>query len=114
MYFKENLGIKRRVDLETLRVEAIVTEITLHLKKIFYVGLYRPHGTSDDFVLFMQYLELLLDYMLLELLLDYILDEKHHCIIFTGDFNCRSQQWWQATLKKKRVLPLMNSSKIII
>ena len=21
-------------------------------------------------------------------------DEKPHCIIFIGDFNCRSQQWW--------------------
>ena len=40
--------------------------------------------SSDDFVLFMQRLELLLDYMR---------DEKPHCIIFTGDFNCRSQQW---------------------
>ena len=41
--------------------------------------------SSDGFVLFMQRLELLLDY---------IRDEKPHCIIFTGDFNCRSQQWW--------------------
>ena len=35
MYFKENLPIKRRVDLETLCAEGIVTEITLHRKKIF-------------------------------------------------------------------------------
>ena len=35
MYFKENLPIKRRVDLETLCAEGIVTEITLHRKNIF-------------------------------------------------------------------------------
>ena len=35
MYFKENLPIKRCVDLETLCAEGIVTEITLHRKKIF-------------------------------------------------------------------------------
>ena len=28
----------------------------------------------------------------LELLLDYMRDEKPHCVIFTCDFNCRSQQ----------------------
>ena len=86
MYFKENLPIKRRVDLETLCAEGIVTGITLHRKKIFFFGLYRPHGmSSDDFVLFMQRLELFLDYMR---------DEKPNCITFTCDFNCRSQRWW--------------------
>ena len=44
MYFEENLPIKRRVHLETLCAERIVTEITLHCKKIFFLGLYRPHG----------------------------------------------------------------------
>ena len=54
MYFKENLPIKRRVDLETLCAEEIVTEIALHRKKLFFMGLYRPHGmSSDDCVLFM-------------------------------------------------------------
>ena len=33
--YKENLPIKRRVDLETLCVEGMVTEITLHPKKYF-------------------------------------------------------------------------------
>ena len=93
MYFKENLPRKRRVDLETLCAEGIVTEITLHLKKVFFVGLYRPHDmSSDDFVLFMQCFELLLDYMR---------DEKPHCIIFTGDFNCRSQQWWPGDIENE-------------
>ena len=96
--FKENLPIKRRADLETLCVEGIVTEITLRHKKIFFVGLYRPHGmSSDDFVLFMQRLELLLDYMR---------DEKPHCIIFTGDFNCRSQQWWPGDIENEEGVAL--------
>ena len=69
MYFKENLPIKTRVDLKTLCAEGIVTEITLHLKTIFFVGLYRPHGmSSDNFVLFMQRLESLLDYRPISLL----------------------------------------------
>ena len=98
IYFKENLLIKRCVDLETLCAEGIVTEITLHHKKIFFVGLYRSHGmSSDDFVLFIQCLELLLDYMH---------DEKPHCIIFTGDFNCRSQQWWPVNIENEEGVAL--------
>ena len=85
--------MKRRVDLETFCAEGIVTEITLHCKKSIFVGLYCPHGMpSDDFVLFMQRLELLLEYMP---------DKKPHCIIFTGDFNYRSQQWWPGDNKNE-------------
>ena len=47
--------------------------------------------SSDDFVLFIQRLELLLDY---------ILDEKPHCVIFSSDFNCRSQQWWHGDIRE--------------
>ena len=36
MYFKENLPIKRRVDLEKLCAEGVVTEITLDHEKIFF------------------------------------------------------------------------------
>ena len=28
-------------------------------------------------------------------------DEKPHCIIFTGDFNCRSQQWWPGDIENE-------------
>ena len=38
MYFKENLPIKRRVDLETSCAEGIVAKVTLHRKKIFFCG----------------------------------------------------------------------------
>ena len=53
--------------------------------------------SSDDFVLFMQRLELLLDYMR---------DEKPYCIIFTGDFNCRSQQWWPGHIENEEGVAL--------
>ena len=106
MYFKENLPIKRCVDLETLCAEGIVIAITLHCKKkILWAFIVHMACHHMNFVLFMQCLELLLDYMH---------DENAHCIIFTVDFNCRSQQWCLVTLKTRRVLPLMNSLKAII
>ena len=53
--------------------------------------------SSDNFVLFMQRLELLLDYMG---------DEKLHCIIFTGDFNSRNQQWWPGDIENEEGVAL--------
>ena len=52
MYFKENLPIKRPVDLETLCAEGIATEITLHRKKIFFVGFYRLHGCHQTILFY--------------------------------------------------------------
>ena len=86
VYYKENLPIKRRSDLEMLLTEGIVTETVLGRKKFFFVAVYRPHHMSaDDFEMFVQRIELLTDYMR---------DEKPHCIIFAGDFNSRCKQWW--------------------
>ena len=33
-------------------------------------------------------------------------DEKPHCIIFTGDFNCRSQQWWPGDIENEEGVAL--------
>ena len=30
----------------------------------------------------------------LQWVLDNIRNERPHCILFTGDFNCRSSHWW--------------------
>ena len=53
LYFKENLPIKRRTDLETIP-ETIVSEITLNRKKIFFVLSYRHSNISslqfDDYM----------------------------------------------------------------
>ena len=44
-----------------------------------------PNQTSDEFDLFLDRLQLTADR---------IKNCKPHCIIITGDFNCRSKQWW--------------------
>ena len=59
VYYKENVPIKRRSDLEMLLAEGIVIEIVLGRKK-FFVAVYRPHHMSaDDFEMFIQRMELL-------------------------------------------------------
>ena len=85
LYYKENLPIKRRNDFEILH-ESVVAEISLRRKKVFFVVLYRhPNQTSDEFDLFLDRLQLTVDR---------IKNCKPHCIVITGDFNCRSKQWW--------------------
>ena len=77
IYFKETLPIKRRKDLESMQ-ETVVTEITLRGKKI--VAIYRsPNQSSEEN---------------LPNVIDNINDLRPHCVILTGDFNCRSNQWW--------------------
>ena len=50
--------------------------------------LYRhPHQTSDLF----------LDR--LQLTVDRIKNLKPHCIVITGDFNCRTNQWWPGDIE---------------
>ena len=85
LYFKENLPIKRCKDLEILQ-ETVISEISLGRKKVFFIVTYRsPDQTKDEFDIF---------YEKLQDTLDSIKDEKPHCIILTGDLNCRSKQWW--------------------
>ena len=86
LYFKENLPIKRRKDLEILQ-ETVISEISLGCKKVFFfIVAYRfPNQTKDEFDIF---------YEKLQDTLDSVKDEKPHCIILTGDLNCRSKQWW--------------------
>ena len=64
----------------------IVSEATISRKKIFVINLYRsPSQNSEQFEMFINNLQRVLDN---------IRNERHHCILFTGDFNCRSSQWW--------------------
>ena len=84
LYYKENIPIRRRNNLEILE-ETIVTEISLRRKKVFFVVLYRhPNQTSDEFDLFFDRLQLTIDR---------IKSCTPHCIVITSDFNCRSKQW---------------------
>ena len=64
LYYKENMPIRRRNDLELFQ-ETIVTEISLRRKKVFCMILYRhPNQTSDEFDLFFDRLQLTVDRML--------------------------------------------------
>ena len=85
LYYKEDIPIRRRNDLKILE-ETIVNEISLRHKKVFFVVLYRhPNQTSDEFDLFLDRLQLTIDR---------IKSCTPHCIVITGNFNCRSKQWW--------------------
>ena len=86
LYFREGLPIKRRPDLELLQ-ELIVTELTICRKKVFLITLYRsPSQTSEQYEIFIDKLQVLLNH---------VRDERPYCLILTGDFNCRSSQWWK-------------------
>ena len=85
LYYKEIIPIKCRNDFE-IHDETVVAGISLKRKKMFIVVTYRhPNQTSDEFNLFLNRLQLTVDH---------INNCKPHCIIITGDFNCRSKQWW--------------------
>ena len=85
LYYRTGLPIKRRFDLELLQ-EMIVSEIAISRKKIFFINLYRsPSQNSEQFEIFIGNLQRVLTN---------IRNERPSCIVFTGDFNCRSSQWW--------------------
>ena len=85
LYFKEDLPIKRRTDLEIMD-ETTVAEISIKRKKIIFVVTYHSLSQkAEDFHLFLDKLQLTLDY---------INDIKFYSIVLTGDFNCRSSHWW--------------------
>ena len=62
--------------------ETIVAEISIKRDKIIFVVTYHsPSEEEEDFHLFLDRPQLILDY---------INDIKHYFIDLTGDFNCRS------------------------
>ena len=85
LYYKENIPIKCKNDFE-IHDETVVAEISRRRKKVFIMATYRhPNQTSDEFDLFLDRLQLTVDC---------IKNCKPHCILITGDFNCRSKQRW--------------------
>ena len=85
LYFKGNLTFKHCKDLEILR-ETLISEISFERKKIFCIIAYcSPNQTNDEFYIFHEKLQDILDS---------VKDEKPSCIILTGDVNCCSKQWW--------------------
>ena len=97
LYYKENIPVRHRNDLEILQ-ETIVTEISLRRKKVFFVVPYcHPNQTGDEFDLFLDRLQLTMDR---------IKSCTPHCIVITGDFNCRSKQWWPGDVELPEGLTL--------
>ena len=85
LYIKDSLASKNRSDLVTLP-ECIVYEIQVNRKKYFFAVIYRspsqgPEGFDNFTINF-------------ELMLSKMHSESPFCVIITGDFNCRSTQWW--------------------
>ena len=85
LYVKDSLPSKNRSDLVTLP-ECVVCEIQLKRKKYFFVVVYRsPSQDQSEFDNFT---------LNFELLLSKIQAENPFCVVITGNFNCRSTQWW--------------------
>ena len=90
LYCKENIPIKCRNDLE-IHVETVVAETSLRREKVFFMALYRRlNQTSDEFDLFLDRLQLTVDR---------IKNCRPHRIVITGDFDCRSKQWWPGDVR---------------
>ena len=81
LYYKENLALKERPDLETIP-ETIVAEVRMNRKKVFFLLSYcHPNLLANDFD----------DYTKsLEGICDSINKEKPLATILCGDFNARS------------------------
>ena len=85
LYYKDNLPIKRRTDLELLG-ETICAEISLNRKKIIYILSYRsPSQNSAEFKMYMQQLQIIYSKAC---------SENPASIILCGDFNARSPLLW--------------------
>ena len=85
LYVKDSLPSQNRSDLATLP-ECVVCEIQLNRKKYFFVAICRsPSQEQCEFDNFT------IDF---ELMLSKMRAENPFCVVITGDFNCRSSQWW--------------------
>ncbi len=90
LYIKDSLPSKNRPDLVTLP-ECIVYEIHINRKKYFFAVIYRsPSQSTTDFDNFIANFELMLSKMRAK---------SPFSVIITGDFNCRSTQWWESDIE---------------
>ena len=90
LYIKDSLPSKRRSDLVTLP-ECIVYEIQINRKKYFFAVIYRS-PSQDQY----EFDNFTIDF---ELMLSKMHAENPFCVIITGDFNCRSTQWWESDIE---------------
>ena len=90
LYVKDSLPSKHRPDLVTLP-ECVVCELQINRKKYFFVVVYRsPSQDQTEFDNFT---------INFELMLSKLHAENPFCVIITGDFNCRSTQWWEIDIE---------------
>lgn len=86
IYYKNDLPIKRRLDLEG-HPNILVAELSISKKKVFFVLVYRKYGqSSDDFSIYIQNLNIILEK---------IDAENPYCTILAGDFNAHLNAWWE-------------------
>ena len=92
LYFKDNLPIHERHDLETLP-ETIVAEIKLNRKKIFFILSYcHPKLSTTEFEEYSKSLEHIYGC---------ISKENPAVTILTGDFNARSPLFWESDIENR-------------
>ena len=85
IYYKESLAA-RIVDTSYLK-ESLLLEITLKAGKCFVATVYRsPSQSSDDFEIFLNEFEKLLNYTSID---------KRSVTAILGDFNSRCSRWWE-------------------
>ena len=77
--------------------ECVVCEIQLNRRKYLFVVIYRsPSQDPNDFDNFTINFELLLSKLHVE---------NPFCVVITGDFNCRSCQWWDNDIENNEGKP---------
>ena len=86
IFYKESLPLRIRSDLSF--EECIVTELNFGRKKIFFTVLYRNPINRVGFPEFENFVHNF------ETLYQNILIEKPYTMLFTGDFNAHSLNWW--------------------
>ena len=85
LFYKDNLAIKQRKDLQVMN-ECIISGNMIGRKKGLFVVVNRsPSENAESFHSFLDKLETTIQTLK---------DKKLHCIILTGDLNCRSDNWW--------------------
>ena len=86
LYVKDALPSQNCSDLANLP-ESIMCKIQLNRKKYFFALIYRsPSQDQSEFENFT------IDF---ELMLSKMHAKNPFCVVITGDFNCRSSQWWE-------------------
>ena len=85
LYIKDSMPYKERSDIATVP-ECIVVQLQLNRKKFFFTIIYRSPSQSHE-----EYESFLINF---ELMLSKMFAENPYAVVLSGDFNCRSTQWW--------------------